>query len=170
VFLAVHLNELQIDPSILCVLTVPSNEPGTPLAEFVVATARWDVANHTFRPPYYHRASACVYRFDLDLPSCDIVNLVQVTPPPNYRLLSMQSPVGLCKEFSELQSCVHCNHSLCFTHSKPGGASYVCGFTPHGPDSYAVRRYMRVVILPLSDFLQPSTKLPAKASRSLSTS
>ncbi|GAA6034418.1 hypothetical protein JCM8097_002716 [Rhodosporidiobolus ruineniae] len=47
-----------IDPSIFCVLTVDSKEPGTPLADFLIFSPRWDVASHTFRPPYFHRNAA----------------------------------------------------------------------------------------------------------------
>ncbi|ORY72416.1 homogentisate 1,2-dioxygenase [Leucosporidium creatinivorum] len=47
-----------IDPSIFCVLTARSNEPGTPMADFLVFSPRWDVASHTFRPPYFHRNAA----------------------------------------------------------------------------------------------------------------
>jgi len=43
------------DPSIFTVLTCPSNEPGVAVADFVIFPPRWAVAEHTFRPPYYHR-------------------------------------------------------------------------------------------------------------------
>ena len=43
------------DPSIFTVLTVPSAVPGVAVADFVVFPPRWTVADHTFRPPYYHR-------------------------------------------------------------------------------------------------------------------
>ncbi|KAK9505019.1 hypothetical protein O3M35_009170 [Rhynocoris fuscipes] len=43
------------DPSIFTVLTCPSNKPGTAIADFVIFPPRWSVAEHTFRPPYYHR-------------------------------------------------------------------------------------------------------------------
>eukprot|EP01137_Pigoraptor_chileana_P015072 Opistho-2@70538 len=43
------------DPSIFTVLTCPSNEPGTAVADFVIFPPRWAVQDHTFRPPYYHR-------------------------------------------------------------------------------------------------------------------
>ena len=43
------------DPSIYTVLTVPSDTPGTAVADFVIFPPRWMVANNTFRPPYYHR-------------------------------------------------------------------------------------------------------------------
>ncbi|KAK4705980.1 homogentisate 1,2-dioxygenase, partial [Phenoliferia sp. Uapishka_3] len=47
-----------IDPSIFCVLTVDSQEEGTPLADFLIFAPRWDVASNTFRPPYFHRNAA----------------------------------------------------------------------------------------------------------------
>jgi len=47
-----------IDPCVFCVLTAKSKTPGTPLADFLIFRPRWDVANKTFRPAYYHRNSA----------------------------------------------------------------------------------------------------------------
>jgi homogentisate 1,2-dioxygenase len=43
------------DPSILTVLTSPSESPGTANVDFVIFPPRWMVAEHTFRPPYFHR-------------------------------------------------------------------------------------------------------------------
>ena len=43
------------DPSIFTVLTAPSDRPGTAVADFVIFPPRWLVAEHTFRPPWYHR-------------------------------------------------------------------------------------------------------------------
>ncbi|GAB7338985.1 hypothetical protein MBLNU457_5654t1 [Dothideomycetes sp. NU457] len=47
-----------IDPSIFCVLTAKSRDPTAPLADFLIFSPRWDVASHTYRPPYYHRNAA----------------------------------------------------------------------------------------------------------------
>ncbi|KAK2078603.1 hypothetical protein QBZ16_003443 [Prototheca wickerhamii] len=43
------------DPSIFTVLTCPSATPGVAIADFVIFPPRWAVAEHTFRPPYFHR-------------------------------------------------------------------------------------------------------------------
>jgi homogentisate 1,2-dioxygenase len=43
------------DPSIFTVLTAPSGEPGTANIDFVIFPERWMVAEHSFRPPWYHR-------------------------------------------------------------------------------------------------------------------
>lgn len=43
------------DPSIFTVLTSPSGEEGTANVDFVIFPPRWMVAEHTFRPPWYHR-------------------------------------------------------------------------------------------------------------------
>jgi homogentisate 1,2-dioxygenase len=43
------------DPSIYTVLTSPSELPGTANCDFVVFPPRWMVAEHTFRPPWFHR-------------------------------------------------------------------------------------------------------------------
>ncbi|MEO6724063.1 MAG: homogentisate 1,2-dioxygenase [Blastocatellia bacterium] len=43
------------DPSIFTVLTSPSEVPGTANVDFVIFPSRWVVAEHTFRPPYFHR-------------------------------------------------------------------------------------------------------------------
>ena len=43
------------DPSIFTVLTAPSGEAGTANIDFVIFPDRWLVAEHSFRPPWYHR-------------------------------------------------------------------------------------------------------------------
>jgi homogentisate 1,2-dioxygenase len=43
------------DPSIYTVLTCPSDEPGVAVLDFVIFPPRWIVADHTFRPPWFHR-------------------------------------------------------------------------------------------------------------------
>lgn len=43
------------DPSIFTVLTAPTEEAGTANVDFVIFPPRWLVAEHTFRPPWYHR-------------------------------------------------------------------------------------------------------------------
>jgi homogentisate 1,2-dioxygenase len=42
------------DPSIFTVLTAPSGEAGTANVDFVIFPERWAVAEHSFRPPWYH--------------------------------------------------------------------------------------------------------------------
>jgi homogentisate 1,2-dioxygenase len=43
------------DPSIFTVLTSPTDTPGTANCDFVIFPPRWMVAEHTFRPPFFHR-------------------------------------------------------------------------------------------------------------------
>ncbi len=43
------------DPSIFTVLTSESTIPGVANIDFVIFPPRWMVAEHTFRPPYFHR-------------------------------------------------------------------------------------------------------------------
>lgn len=43
------------DPSIFTVLTCQSDDPGQAVCDFVIFPPRWLVAEHTFRPPYFHR-------------------------------------------------------------------------------------------------------------------
>ncbi|HTD29901.1 MAG TPA: homogentisate 1,2-dioxygenase [Xanthomonadaceae bacterium] len=43
------------DPSIFLVLHSPSDTPGTSNMDFVIFPPRWLVAQHTFRPPWFHR-------------------------------------------------------------------------------------------------------------------
>ena len=43
------------DPSIFTVLTSPGDTPGTANCDFVIFPPRWLVAEHTFRPPWFHR-------------------------------------------------------------------------------------------------------------------
>src|SRR5205823_554460 len=42
------------DPSIFTVLTSESDTPGIANLDFVIFPPRWMVAEHTFRPPYFH--------------------------------------------------------------------------------------------------------------------
>ena len=43
------------DPSIYTVMTSPSLLPGTANVDFAIFPPRWLVAEHTFRPPWFHR-------------------------------------------------------------------------------------------------------------------
>jgi homogentisate 1,2-dioxygenase len=43
------------DPSIFTVLTSPTDAPGIANVDFVIFPPRWMVAEHTFRPPWFHR-------------------------------------------------------------------------------------------------------------------
>lgn len=43
------------DPCIFTVLSSESDTPGVSNLDFVIFPPRWMVAEHTFRPPYYHR-------------------------------------------------------------------------------------------------------------------
>jgi homogentisate 1,2-dioxygenase len=43
------------DPSIFTVLTSPSGRPGVANCDFVIFGPRWMVAEHSFRPPWFHR-------------------------------------------------------------------------------------------------------------------
>lgn len=56
------------DPSILTVLTCPLDDHGNNLADVIVFPGRWEVAEHTFRPPYYHRNVATEFSYIVDMP------------------------------------------------------------------------------------------------------
>jgi homogentisate 1,2-dioxygenase len=43
------------DPSIYCVLSAPTTSPGVASCDFVIFPPRWEVKEHSFRPPWYHR-------------------------------------------------------------------------------------------------------------------
>jgi homogentisate 1,2-dioxygenase len=43
------------DPSIYTVMSAPSALPGTANCDFAIFPPRWMVAEHTFRPPWFHR-------------------------------------------------------------------------------------------------------------------
>lgn len=43
------------DPSIFTVLTSPSERPGQANVDFAIFPPRWNVAEHSFRPPHFHR-------------------------------------------------------------------------------------------------------------------
>jgi homogentisate 1,2-dioxygenase len=44
-----------LDPSIYTVLTAPTDTPGRANIDFALFAPRWLVAEHTFRPPWFHR-------------------------------------------------------------------------------------------------------------------
>ena len=44
-----------IDPSVHAVLSAPLDEAGANALDLIVFPPRWDVTEHTFRPPYFHR-------------------------------------------------------------------------------------------------------------------
>ncbi|ANB11224.1 homogentisate 1,2-dioxygenase [Sugiyamaella lignohabitans] len=44
-----------IDPSVFTIMTAKSRDPNAALADVMIFMPRWDVASHTYRPPYYHR-------------------------------------------------------------------------------------------------------------------
>jgi len=46
------------DPSILTVLTCPLDGTGRNAFDLAVFRGRWDISQHTFRPPFFHRNSA----------------------------------------------------------------------------------------------------------------
>jgi len=46
------------DPSIYTILTAKSQDPNTPLIDFLWFGPHWDVAMNTFRPPFFHRNAA----------------------------------------------------------------------------------------------------------------
>lgn len=47
-----------VDPSIHTVLTAPLDDQGRAVVDFVAFRGRWDVAEHSFRPPFMHRNAA----------------------------------------------------------------------------------------------------------------
>lgn len=49
------------DPSIYCALTSPSSEVAGGNADLLILPPRWIVAEHTFRPPGYHRNSVAEF-------------------------------------------------------------------------------------------------------------
>ncbi|EQD70625.1 homogentisate 1,2-dioxygenase, partial [mine drainage metagenome] len=49
------------DPSILLVLHSVSDTPGVDAIDFVIFPPRWQVAEDTFRPPWFHRNVACEF-------------------------------------------------------------------------------------------------------------
>jgi homogentisate 1,2-dioxygenase len=60
------------DPSILTVLTAPLDDHGRAICDFVVFPGRWDVLEHSFRPPFMHRNAASE------------INAVVTTPRPQH--------------------------------------------------------------------------------------
>ncbi|RAK93934.1 homogentisate 1,2-dioxygenase [Aspergillus costaricaensis CBS 115574] len=122
------------DPSVNCVLTAPSRDPVTPLADFLWFGPRWDVASNTFRPPYFHRNSAteflaCLYgnglgRSEEFLPGGGSVE-VSHTPHGNF------SDGYIADGIDQMTIMVESSRSFLFTEYARSG----CGtFKNQGPD------------------------------------
>jgi len=60
-----------VDPSILTVLTSPMDTTGRNAIDFAVFRGRWDVTEHTFRPPFFHRNSAIEFNGVVRVPTND---------------------------------------------------------------------------------------------------
>ena len=58
-----------VDPSILTVLTSPMDTRGRNAIDVGVFLGRWDVTEHTFRPPYFHRNSAVEFNAVVESPA-----------------------------------------------------------------------------------------------------
>lgn len=57
------------DPSILTILNCPIDHSGSSALDVAVFQARWDVTEHTFRPPFFHRNSAVEFNAVIRTPS-----------------------------------------------------------------------------------------------------
>ena len=57
------------DPSIFTVLTSPMDTHGRNAIDVGVFLGRWDVAEHTYRPPFFHRNSAVEFNMVLSNPA-----------------------------------------------------------------------------------------------------
>lgn len=57
------------DPSILTVLTAPLDDHGRAIADVVVFPGRWEVIEHSFRPPFMHRNAASEINMVVRAPS-----------------------------------------------------------------------------------------------------
>jgi homogentisate 1,2-dioxygenase len=59
------------DPSILTVLTAPLDDHGRAIADFVVFPGRWEVSEHSFRPPFMHRNAASEINMVIEVSSVE---------------------------------------------------------------------------------------------------
>jgi homogentisate 1,2-dioxygenase len=57
------------DPSIFTVLTAPLDDHGRAICDFVVFPPRWEVIEHSFRPPFMHRNAASEINMVIRTPS-----------------------------------------------------------------------------------------------------
>jgi homogentisate 1,2-dioxygenase len=59
------------DPSLLTVLTAPLDDHGRAVADFVVFPGRWEVIEHSFRPPFMHRNAASEVNMVIRTPAAE---------------------------------------------------------------------------------------------------
>ncbi len=67
-----------IDPSVHTMLHAGLDEPGASALDFVVFPPRWDVSEHTFRPPYFHRNAVTEVNGIISDPSLDAGSIFSV--------------------------------------------------------------------------------------------
>ena len=108
---------------------------------------RWGVADHTFRPPYYHRKPAHLHNNLLNqrplFPPFLLVFLLHVlycvrAPPVNITGNCMSEFMGLIKGHYEAKE----------EGFQPGGGSLHSIMTPHGPDGDCFEKNSTSVLTP----------------------
>ena len=107
------------DPSIFTVLTSSSATPYQPHMDFVVFPPRWLVAEHTFRPPYFHRNVMSEFM--------GLVYGVYDAKPSGRK---SGDPSDLSNQGANASN---------EEGFQPGGASLHNAFVPHGPDAEATK-------------------------------
>ncbi|EEC06927.1 homogentisate 1,2-dioxygenase, putative [Ixodes scapularis] len=64
----IHSNLTHADSSIFTMLTCPAANSGKALVNVTVFRPRWSVADHTFRPPFYHSKKTAQVKIVMGLP------------------------------------------------------------------------------------------------------
>ncbi len=125
------------DPSIYTALTSPSDLAGTSNLDFVVIPPRWLVAEHTFRPPYFHRNVMSEFLGLLsgehDAKSAGLAEGATLATAAGSAATGPASAQGTGTD----------------THAfVPGSASLHNSGVPHGPDAAAYRRASTEALVP----------------------
>lgn len=118
-----------IDPSVFCVLTAKSKQPGVPLADFLIFGGRWDVSDNTFRPP----VSPYLRHKSIFISDLDKMQYYHRNSATEFMGLIYGPYGGRSDGFQPGKKAVvlHCQNLLNGS-SLIGGASFENGFCPHG--------------------------------------
>lgn len=110
------------DPSIFTVLTcfTPS---GVHVADFVIFPPRWTVAEHTFRPPYYHRNTMN-----------EFMGLIKGVYEAKQDGFAPGGTVGSWAGVSTHGVLSICTINTMYRLNHTGASLHMC-MTPHGPDT-----------------------------------
>ncbi|KAM7307921.1 homogentisate 1,2-dioxygenase [Ixodes scapularis] len=139
-----------LDSSIFTMLTCPAANSGKALVNVTVFRPRWSVADHTFRPPFYHRN--CMSEF-MGLISTEFKPGEKRFQPGGATFHGIMAPHGMDAETYEYNRTVELVPTRIEEGSlekrfQPGGATFHGIMAPHGMDAETYEYNRTVELVP----------------------